>query len=192
MPTLTFATGNPHKVLEVQDILGSDYRIVALADMGIHEDIPETGATMHENALIKAQYVYDRTGKATVAEDSGLEVIQLNMEPGQYTARYAGPEKDHDKNIDLLLHNLQGQSDRSARFRAVVAYIDDSGRQFTFEGIVNGSIADQRYGDGGFGYDPVFIPYGYEDTFAVLPASLKTDISHRARAFFGLLRHLGR
>lgn len=191
MPQITFATGNPHKVVEVQKILGADYTIVSLADMGITEDIPETGSTMAENAIIKAQYVYDRTGKATVAEDSGLEVIALNMEPGLYTARYAGPEKDHDKNIDLLLKNLEGKSDRTARFRAVVAYIDDSGQAHTYKGIVNGRIAHARMGDGGFGYDPVFIPYGYDKTFAVLPQEVKADISHRARAFFGLLRYLG-
>lgn len=191
MPTITFATGNSHKVIEVQAILGGDYKIVSLADMDITEDIPETGSTMAENAIIKARYVYNRTGKATVAEDSGLEVIALNMEPGLYTARYAGPEKDHDRNIDLLLKNLEGKDDRTARFRAVVAYIDNDGQAYTFEGVVNGRIAHERQGADGFGYDPVFIPYGYDNTFAELPATLKTEISHRARAFFGLLRHLG-
>lgn len=190
MSTIVFATGNAHKVTEVRDILGSDYAIQSLADIGLDVDIPETGTTMAENALLKARYVYDHQGIAVVAEDSGLEVIALGMEPGLYTARYAGPEKDHDKNIDLLLHNLMRVEDRSARYRAVVAYISSDGSEQTFEGIVNGRIAHQRQGVGGFGYDPIFIPYGYDKTFAELPPSLKADISHRARAFFGLLKVL--
>lgn len=187
---ILFATGNAHKVGEVQQILGPSYTIKSLKDLGYDVDIPEDGKTMAENALIKARYLHQRLGLPVVAEDSGLEAIALGMAPGIYTARYAGPERDNDANIDLLLANLAGKADRSARFRAVVAYIDGDGAEQTFEGIVNGHIAEQRAGAGGFGYDPVFVPYGYDRSFAELPAEVKAGISHRARAFFGLLRWL--
>ena len=190
MTELVFATGNAHKVEEVQAILGEEYSIKSLKEIGIFEDIVEDGSTMEENALIKARYVYRKTGMSVFSEDSGLEVIALNMEPGLYTARYAGPQRNNDDNIDLLLKNMKSIQERQARYRAVIAYIDGKGNEFTFEGIVNGQIALERIGNGGFGYDPIFIPFGHDKSFVQLPASLKNSISHRARAMARFLKHL--
>lgn len=190
MKELIFATGNAHKVEEVQDILGISYKVKSLKDIGIFEDIVEDGQSMLENALIKARYVYEKTGDAVFSEDSGLEVIALNMEPGLYTARYAGPQRDDDDNMAKLLSNLIGVTDRSCRYRAVIAYIDGDGNEYTCEGIVNGRITKKKQGDGGFGYDPIFAPYGHEKTFAELPASYKNQVSHRARAMASFIKLL--
>lgn len=192
MTDLVFATGNAHKVEEVQAILGDHYKVKSLKDIGIEEDIVEDGTTMEENALIKARYVYQKTGKSVFSEDSGLEVMALNMAPGLYTARYAGPQKNNEDNMDLLLKNMESVHERQARYRAVIAYIDTEGREYTFEGLINGRIAQERMGTGGFGYDPIFIPFGYEQSFGQLPGSLKNSISHRARAMARFLKHLKR
>lgn len=187
---LIFATNNAHKLEEVQAILGGGFRLLTLKECGITEDIPEEEPTVEGNALAKARYVYRRTGRDCFADDTGLEVRALGGAPGVRSARYAGDGHDFSANTVLLLKNLEGKADRSARFRTVVALILD-GKEHTFEGIINGRIADREAGSGGFGYDPVFIPDGYRETFAEMSSELKNRISHRAvaiRELAGFLR----
>ncbi len=187
---LIFASGNEHKVVEVGEILKPHgITILSLKDIGYLEDIPETGSTMSENALIKARTIYNNTGKNVFADDSGLEVQALNMEPGLYTARYAGPQKNALDNMTKLLANMDGIADRTARFRAVMALIIN-GEEQTFEGIVNGRIHTEMYGEGGFGYDPVFIPEGYDQTFAELSDDIKNKMSHRFNALDKMIKYL--
>jgi XTP/dITP diphosphohydrolase len=181
MQTLVLATGNPHKVEEIQEVLAGRFQIKGLKDINCPTDLPETSDTLEGNALQKARYVYEHYQLSCFAEDTGLEIEALGGEPGVYTARYAGPQKDPDDNMSLVLQKLRDKTNRRARFRTVVALIID-GREHTFEGIVNGTIAYQKQGSGGFGYDPIFIPEGYEQTFAQLPSSEKNKISHRGRA----------
>lgn len=181
MITLVFATHNAHKAREAAQILGDGYTIRTLTDIGCTEDIPETGATLEENALIKARFVRDRYGYACFSEDTGLEVSALNGAPGVHTARFAGDARDAQANVALLLSLLADKSDRSAQFRTVIALADGE-REQLFEGICKGRIAEAPAGEQGFGYDPVFVPEGYEQTFAELGDSVKNEISHRARA----------
>jgi XTP/dITP diphosphohydrolase len=190
MEKMVFATNNEHKLREVREILGeSRFRLVTLRECGITEDIPENEPTIEGNALAKARYVYLRTGLDCFADDTGLEVAALGGAPGVRSARYAADNqascstKDHDfdANTALLLHNLAGKEDRSARFRTVIALIKD-GHEQTFEGIINGCIIEASAGGAGFGYDPVFIPDGYTETFAQMPPELKNAISHRGIA----------
>lgn len=190
MQTLIFATGNRHKAIEVQNFLGEGFALRCLKDVGITEDIPENEPTLEGNALQKAKYVFDRTGQSCFADDTGLEVDALGGAPGVHTARYAGDECSSEKNMDLLLRNLQGVSNRSARFRTVIAYIDSSGATHFFEGVVKGSIVEERSGTEGFGYDPIFRPSGYAQTFAQLSLNDKNKISHRARAMQKFLEFL--
>lgn len=189
MTSIVFATHNPNKVREVQEILPAHFSIQSLADIGCTEDIPETQPTIEGNAVQKARYVYERYGVNCFAEDTGLEVAALDGAPGVYTARYAGPQRDADDNMDLLLQNLAGKADRSARFKTVIALLLD-GETHTFEGIVDGQIAEERSGTGGFGYDPVFLPEGRQESFAEMEKAAKNAISHRARALSGLLAFL--
>lgn len=190
MENLIFATGNEHKASEVRKILyDAPYNILTLSDIGYQEDIAETGDTFAENASIKAKTIYETTSRNVFADDSGLEVWSLDMAPGIYTARYAGDQKNDDDNIDKLLDALKGVDDRRARFVAVMAVIID-GQLETFEGIVNGTIADQRMGEGGFGYDPIFIPEGYDQSFAQLDDGVKNLISHRYHALYKMGKHL--
>ncbi|HPI08482.1 MAG TPA: non-canonical purine NTP diphosphatase [Saprospiraceae bacterium] len=186
MHVLVFATNNPHKAREIEQILGPKFQVKTLKDIGCLEDIEETEPTLEGNALLKARYVKEKYGYDCFSEDTGLEVAALGGEPGVHTARYAGPGRDADDNIHLLLKNLESKSDRSARFRTIIALISD--RQETLlEGICEGSIATEKHGTGGFGYDPVFIPSGYDATFAELGEDVKNTISHRARATAKLL-----
>jgi XTP/dITP diphosphohydrolase len=189
---LIFATNNRHKLEEVSAILGPWFKLVTPAGLGITEDIPETQPTLEGNALQKARYVYKRitdggafcaaeSVEAAFADDTGLEVAALNGEPGVRSARYAGDQHDFDENTRLLLKNLEGAADRSARFRTVIALILD-GKEYLFEGRADGRIIDEYRGDGGFGYDPVFVPDGCVETFAEMSAGQKNAISHRARA----------
>jgi len=176
---LIFASHNTHKVREVEDILGKELvSIKGLDDIGFHDEIEETGGTLVENALIKARAVYIKTGQNVFSDDTGLEVYALDMAPGVHTARYAGETKDADANIQKLLNALMEKQDRKARFRTVVALIYE-GEEYLFEGIVEGRIAGDKAGVKGFGYDPVFIPEGYKQTFAELDAEIKNSISHR-------------
>jgi len=179
---LIFATGNSHKLEEVNKVIDhSKYDLASLKDIGITEDIPETGDTLEENALIKARYVIAKQNSNVFSEDTGLEVDTLGGDPGVITARYAGPQKDAHDNMDLLLKNLEGKEDRSAQFRAIIALIIDR-QEVLFEGIVRGKIAMEKSGVDGFGYDPIFIPEGHEKTFAELPDEVKLSMSHRTRA----------
>lgn len=189
METIVFATGNPYKVQEVGAVLKDRYKIKSLQDIGCTVDLPETSPSLEGNALQKARYVYEHFSVNCFSEDTGLEIEALNGEPGVYTARYAGPQRDAKDNMDLVLQKLQHQENRRARFRTVVALIIE-GEEFTFEGIVNGRIARAKKGGGGFGYDPIFIPEGHSRTFAELPAEEKNKISHRARAVAKLIGFL--
>lgn len=188
---LVFATNNAHKLEEVSAMLGTSVSLMSLNDIGCHTDIPETGTTLEENALIKARYIHEYYGMDCFADDTGLEVAALDGEPGVYSARYAGGA-GHDSvaNMKKLLSRMEGVTDRRARFRTVIALILD-GEVHEFEGIVRGTIATEPHGDGGFGYDPVFIPEGYDRTFAEL-SDVKNHISHRARAVERLVEFLRR
>lgn len=182
---IVFATHNPHKAREIQEMLDGQHQIVSLADLQLHDDIPEPYDTLEANAQGKALYVWQRFGLPVFADDTGLEVDALGGAPGVYSARYAGPDKDPLANMQLLLQQLHQVEDRSARFRTVIAYIDQ-GKTHYFEGKVEGRIAHTPRGDQGFGYDPVFEPEGLPQTFAQLSAQQKHAISHRGRAM-GLL-----
>ena len=186
---LVFATNNKHKVREISDLLDGNFRIIGLPDLNITEDIPEDAETLEENALFKARYVNGKTGMNVFADDTGLEVTALGGAPGVWSARYAGESKSFDDNIDKLLLEMQGMTDRSARFRTVIALILD-GREYLFEGIVDGEILTERRRSGGFGYDPVFRATGSDRTFAEIPLQEKNSISHRARAMRQLINFL--
>lgn len=186
---LVFATHNPGKLKEVQEIAGNRFELLNLDNIGFTEDIPEPWPTLEENALEKARTVYRRFGVNCFAEDTGLEIDALNGEPGVLTARYAGEHKSPDDNINLVLAKLQHANSRRARFRTVFALVLN-GNEYLFEGIVNGTITLHRQGEGGFGYDPVFMPDGYTLTFAQLPAEVKNQISHRGKAMQQLISFL--
>jgi XTP/dITP diphosphohydrolase len=181
MQTLVFATNNAHKALEVEQILDGQFAIKTLKDIGCLEDIPETADTLEGNALIKARHVANGFGLDCFSEDTGLEVTALGGAPGVYTARFGGPQRNADDNINRLLNELEGKEDRSAQFRTIIA-LTIGGQEVLFEGICKGSIGTERKGTGGFGYDPVFIPEGYEQSFAELGEDVKNRISHRALA----------
>lgn len=181
MKTLVFATNNLHKLEEVRDILGGSFRIASLKEIGCTDDIPETADTLEGNALQKARYVKDKFGYDCFADDTGLEVEALGGAPGVFSARYAGPGHDSEANMQKLLKELEGKTNRQAQFRTVVALLLD-GEEYTFEGIVRGTILTERRGTAGFGYDPVFVPEGYAETFAEMGSEEKNRISHRARA----------
>ncbi|MBQ8100411.1 MAG: RdgB/HAM1 family non-canonical purine NTP pyrophosphatase [Paludibacteraceae bacterium] len=187
---LVFATNNGHKLEEARGILGPAVEVAALSETGCRDDIPETAGTLEGNSLMKAEYVYSRYGADCFADDTGLEVEALGGAPGVYSARYAGEPSDAAANRRKLLGALQGAADRRARFRTVVTLIQ-GGRVRQVEGIVSGTIATEERGDGGFGYDCLFIPDGYTQTFAQLGADVKNRISHRARAMQALARLLG-
>ena len=178
---IVFATNNQHKLSEIRQILGGRVEVLSLNDIGCNVDIPETGSTLEENALQKAQYVYDHYHIDCFADDTGLEVDALNGAPGVYSARYAGDGHDSEANMTKLLNELGENNNRSARFRTVIALIQQ-GEVHEFEGIVNGEIIRERRGGEGFGYDPIFQPDGYDQTFAELGLDIKNQISHRARA----------
>ena len=233
MNKIVFATNNKHKLEEIRSILGDDFEVLSLSDIGCHEDIPETSDTLEGNAIQKAQYVFDKYGYDCFADDTGLEVDALGGEPGIYSARYAALDGDnsisHDSeaNMAKLLRKLEGVENRKARFRTVIALITHpqslpkggksdmisvnkgnqtslpsggieggynpsprEGQRVGFEGIVNGSIISERRGGEGFGYDPIFQPEGYDQTFAELGSEIKNHISHRARAVEKLAHYL--
>lgn len=181
MRTIVFATGNAHKLAEVQAVLGDDFRLVTAAQAGIAEEIPETGSTLEQNASQKSHYLYERLGIDCFADDTGLEVDALGGAPGVHSARYATDGHDFAANNRLLLKNMDGLSDRRARFRTVISLILD-GREYMFEGRVEGRIAEAESGQGGFGYDPLFVPEGSNVSFAEMTAEEKNEISHRGRA----------
>ena len=203
MKKLVFATNNAHKLDEIRAILGNKMEILSLNDINCHADIPETADTLEGNAALKAQYIYKNFGLDCFADDTGLEVEALNGAPGIYSARYMGEDTSyHIKNANLisrlegvpdekkLLAEMEGKENRKARFRTAICLIED-GKEHLFEGIVNGEIIQERRGGSGFGYDPVFVPEGYTETFAEMGNDEKNKISHRARAVAKLCDYLG-
>lgn len=186
---IVFATNNPHKIQEVNDVLGGSFEIIGLKDIGCTEELPETHETIRENAQEKAQYVFKNYQVDCFSEDSGLEIDALNGEPGVHTAHYSG-SRDADQNIQLVLDKMAGETNRSARFRTVIALILN-GREYLFEGVVEGSILTEKRGTGGFGYDPIFVPEGYEHSFAEMASDIKSEISHRAQATREMIAFLG-
>ena len=189
MKELIFATNNIHKLQEIRAILDGDFIIRSLAEVNCFDEIPETGNTLQANAEIKARYIGDKYYCNCFADDTGLEVDCLDGAPGVFSARYAGEDCNSEKNIDKLLLAMEGESNRLAQFRTVIALIENN-ELFLFEGIIKGRIANERFGTGGFGYDSVFIPEGYDKTFAELPAEVKNTISHRAIASKKLVAYL--
>lgn len=185
---LIFATNNQHKLEEVQQLIGSKFHLKSLADIHCWDDIPETGTTFEENAGQKSKYIFDRFALNCFADDSGLEVDALNNEPGIYSARYSGT-RDSEQNMYLVLEKLGNSTNRKARFVTVISLLID-GKEYLFEGTINGQIAHRPSGKKGFGYDPIFIPDGYAITFADLDSSEKNRISHRARAMQKLIEFL--
>ncbi len=190
MKKLVFATNNPHKLDEIRSILGSKIEILSLKDINCNADIPETASTLEGNALIKARYVYDNYKLDCFADDTGLEVEALNGLPGVHTARYAYPDRhDPEANMLKLLDALKEKNNRNARFRTVIALIE-KGEEHLFEGTVDGVISHTKSGNQGFGYDPIFVPQGQQQTFAELGEEIKNSMSHRARAAQKLAQYL--
>lgn len=186
---IVFATNNQHKLQEIREILGDQFEILSLANIGCHEDIPETGNTLEANAHQKAEYVFDHYHIDCFADDTGLEVDALGGAPGVHSARYAeGTDHNSEANMAKLLRELGDNDNRKARFRTVISLIQMEGgnpvcsREYQFEGVVEGRIDREKHGSEGFGYDPVFIPEGYDKSFAELGEEIKNQISHRARA----------
>ena len=186
---LVFATNNKHKLEEVRAILGNRIEVLSLNDINCYDDIPETADTLEGNALIKARYIYEKFGVDCFADDTGLEVEALGGEPGVYSARYAGEECNSEANMHKLLYNLTGKNNRYAQFRTVIALIIN-GEEKLFNGIVKGTISNKKMGDAGFGYDPIFIPEGFSESFAQMTSEMKNSISHRYRATEELSNYL--
>ena len=186
---ICFATNNKKKLEEISSWLGSDWQVLSLDEIGCQEELPETGVTLEANSAQKAQWVWEHYGIACFADDTGLEVEALGGEPGVYSARYAGPQRNNTENMQLLLQKLQGIENRRARFRTVLTYISGEGEQ-QFEGEVQGTIIEEPRGERGFGYDPVFVPEGHSRTFAEMSLEEKNTMSHRARAMKKLVEFL--
>ena len=186
---LVFATNNAHKLEEVAAKIAGRIKILSLDDIGCTEDIPETGTTFRENASLKSRFVYNKYHLNCFGDDSGLEIYALDGEPGVYSARYAGVHGKHEANMDKVLKSMEGVSNRTARFRTVISLMWADIEHF-FEGTVEGTIRNKRSGTGGFGYDPIFQPDGFDITFAEMTMDEKNAISHRARAMVGLMEFL--
>ncbi len=189
MKKLCFATNNANKLKEIQALLGQEFQLLSLQQTGCTDELPETGLTLEANSAQKAHYLYDNYQIDCFADDTGLEVEALNGEPGVFSARYAGEPKNEQNNIALLLQKLEGIHERKARFRTVITLIL-AGQTFQFDGIVTGQIIDEQRGEHGFGYDPIFVPDGFDKTFAEMTMQEKGQISHRARAFQKLVAFL--
>lgn len=189
MQGLVFATNNPNKLREVKELVGDRFKIMSLEEIGCFEDIPETADTLDGNALIKARHIKEKYGYDCFADDTGLEIAALDNAPGVYSARYAGEQKDPKDNMRKVLAELEGQENRAARFRTVIAF-SYQGEEKLFEGIVNGTIATSESGCEGFGYDPIFVPEGYDVTFAEMSSDVKNSISHRGRAVRAFIDYL--
>lgn len=185
---LIFATQNEHKAEELRALIPAQFNMKTLNDIGCTEDIPETADTFAGNALLKSRYVYETYGMSCFGDDSGLQIDALNGEPGVYSARYSG-SRDFDRNIQMVLDKLQGVENRTARFRTVIALILD-GREYLFEGIIEGRILQERTGERGFGYDPIFTPDGFNMSFAEMSLDQKNRISHRAKALQQMVEFL--
>lgn len=186
---LVFASNNLNKIKEIQNILNGSIQLLSLDEIGCHEEIPETADTIEGNAILKANYVTEKYGYDCFADDTGLEVTALNGEPGVYSARYAGEQRNADDNMNKLLEALSDKDDRSAQFKTVIA-LNIKGKQHLFTGIAKGSIIFAKNGNHGFGYDPIFQPENYSETFAQLSSDTKNKISHRAKATHQLIDYL--
>lgn len=186
---LVIASNNTHKLQEISEIIGGRYELVGLNDIGCFEDIPETGSTLEINALQKSNFIYSKYQLSCFADDTGLEVDALNGAPGVYSARYAGEERLASKNVEKLLLSMKGVKNRDAQFRTVISLILE-GIEYQFEGVVRGTISEVIRGENGFGYDPIFIPCGYTQSFAEMSDKLKNSISHRALAVTKLVDFL--
>lgn len=189
MQTLIFATNNQHKIDEIKSVVGNKFNIITLSDAGIDTDIPEPHNTIEANAYEKSTFIYNLTGKDCFGEDTGLEIEALNGEPGVLSARYAGEEKSHQKNIEKVLLKLDGVDNRNAQFKTIISLMID-GKQYMFEGICKGKIIVEQKGKDGFGYDPIFIPDGSLKTFAEMTLNEKNEYSHRRKATDKLLAFL--
>jgi len=189
MMELVFATHNKYKAEEINKILGSRWNIRSLDDIGYGREVPENGITLEDNALQKARYIWEEIGANCFADDTGLEIDALNGAPGVFSARYAGPSKDSGQNMKKVLEEMEHIEDRKARFRTVIALIWN-GEEFFFEGAVEGMILKEKSGSQGFGYDPIFLPEGFERSFANMSVAEKNQISHRGRAIRKLVDHL--
>jgi XTP/dITP diphosphohydrolase len=179
---LVFATHNSNKAKEIQSLLPENFQILTLSDINCHEEIPETAETLEGNSLLKAKFVSDHFNLNCFADDTGLEIYALNGRPGVYSARYAGEEKSAEANMNLVLSELEKESNRKAQFRTVITLILNT-ETYVFEGVVKGEISFEKRGSDGFGYDPIFIPEGQTKTFAEMTLAEKNQQSHRARAF---------
>ena len=188
MDKLIFATNNFNKLKEIRFAV-ENYDIIGLEDLNITEDIPETGNSLKDNALQKAKYIYEKTGLDCFADDTGLEIEALDGRPGVYSARYAGPDCDSEANIKKVLKELKSNKNRKAQFKTVIALIID-GKKYFFDGKVEGEILKQKQGIDGFGYDPIFRPFGYDQSFAEMSLELKNKISHRGLAVIKLIKFL--
>lgn len=188
---LVFATNNSHKLKEITPLLKNSFKILSLRDKEIKDNIPETKDTIEGNASEKAFYIYNKYNVNCFADDTALEIEALNGEPGVYSARYAGNRCSFDANINLVLDNLEGKTNRKARFRTVISLVID-GKETLFEGIINGAISTERYGRDGFGYDPIFMPNGYGMSFAEMTLDEKNKISHRGKAVAKLVDYINK
>ena len=188
---LVFATNNRHRLEEIREILGDRFEIVSLSQIGCHEDIPEDHETLQENALQKARFVKEHYGYDCFADDTGLEIEALENRPGVYSARYAGPAKSSEDNVRKVLKEMEGKANRKAQFRTVIALVM-SGKEYCFEGKVLGEILTERQGSAGFGYDPIFRPSGFTESFAQMEMKQKNGISHRGRAVEKLAEFLNK
>jgi XTP/dITP diphosphohydrolase len=187
---IVFATGNPNKLKEINSAINS-FEVVGLKDLGITEEIPETGDTLKKNALQKAKYVYDKTGLDCFSDDTGLEIEALDYRPGVYSAMYAGSECDAENNMQKVLKELEGKTNRKAKFITVIALIYN-GKEYFFKGVVKGEVLKEKTGKDGFGYDPIFRPIGYKESFAEMSIAQKNEISHRGLAVKKLINFLSR
>jgi XTP/dITP diphosphohydrolase len=186
---LVFASNNKNKIAEIQQQVGSQFQIVSLEDIGCFVDIPETAETIEGNAVLKANYITENYGLPCFADDTGLEIESLNNEPGVYSARYAGEQKNAEDNMNLVLQKLKNQTNRKAQFKTIIA-LNINNQQYLFEGIVKGKIIIEKLGDQGFGYDPIFQPAGFPTTFAEMTMEQKALISHRGIAVQKLIKFL--
>ncbi len=186
---IIFATNNKHKLSEIRQSVGERHEILSLADLNFAEEIPETQSTIEGNASQKSNFIHERFGVNCFSDDTGLEIEALNGEPGVYSARYAGENADFEANMNKVLENMTGKTNRNAKFRTIISLIIN-GKEYQFEGICEGEILTKKQGEQGFGYDPIFKPKGYEQTFAEMSAELKNKISHRGLAVQKLVEFL--
>ena len=186
---LIIASQNQNKLMEFKKILGDKINLFSLSDIGLNQEIPENEKTIKKNAIFKAKFVNTQTGKNVFADDTGLEIDSLNGEPGVYSARYSGVDRNSDKNIELVLRKLKNKANRNSRFKTIISLIID-GKSVNFEGVVEGKITEERRGSNGFGYDPIFQPNGYASTFGEMSLKEKNKISHRSIAINKMVQYL--